>query len=93
MFDWTISVGNLTTIITFLVVASGTVYALRSRVDAISTRLLSFEQELKRLTDILIVQGRQDERMTAMDQRVVNQGLRLDDTIRRINKITDEAAP
>lgn len=88
MFDWTISAGNLFTIGSFLVVASATVITLRNRVDSISIRLLSFENEIRRLTDILIAQGRQEERMNAMDARMVNQGARLDDMIKRYNYTT-----
>lgn len=48
------------------------------------------EHELHRLTDILIQQGRQEERMTAMDARLVNQGARLDDLTIRFNKTLDK---
>lgn len=47
------------------------------------------QQELRKLTEVLIVQGRQDERITAIDQRMVNQGKRLDDAIRRLNTYLD----
>ena len=89
MFDWSVSVGNLLTILSFLIVATGTVYTLRGRVDAISNRLLSFEGEIRRLTDILVIQGRHEERMAAMDGRLSNQGSRLDDLTRRFNDKVD----
>lgn len=90
MFDWSVSIGNLLTIASFLVIGSGFIYTMRGRIDAVSTRLLVIEQEIHTLVDILIQQGRQDERMTAMDARLVNQGARLDDITRRFNDKIDE---
>lgn len=89
-FDWTVTIGNLLTIISFLVVGSGFIYAIRAKVDAVSTRLLVIEKEIHTLVDILIQQGRQDERMTAMDARIANQGARLDDITRRFNDKLEE---
>ena len=96
MFDLTVNLGNLLTILSFIGGGIYFVILVRSKVEIVSrdTAELKSEtemmrQELKKLTDVMIVQGRQDERITAMDQRMVNQGKQIDDTVRRINTYLD----
>ena len=96
MFDLTVNLGNLLTIFSFIGGGIYFVILVRNKVDIVSrdTADLKAEtemmrQELKKLTEVLIVQGRQDERITAMDQRMVNQGKRIDDTVRRMNTYLD----
>lgn len=89
MFDWTISIGNLLTVAS---VVGGVLIAFgltKGQIINLAERLQMLEHELHRLTDILIQQGRQDERLTAMDARLVNQGARLDDLTIRFNKKLD----
>jgi len=52
----------------------------------ISDRLKNLELGLSKLPEILIQQGRQDERITAMDLRLMSQGKRLDAQIERFNR-------
>lgn len=98
-FDFTVNIGNLLTITTFVGSFIYFIFKVGSRVDVVSGDVNDLKdntkamgQELKKLTEVLIVQGRQDERITAMDQRMVNQGKRLDDTIRRLNTYLDMRA-
>lgn len=90
IFDWTVNLGNLVTLVTMCGAGIGFVYTMISRIDAIASRLFVLENEFKKLIDVLIQQGRQEERMTALDARLVNQGLRLDDLIRRFNDKFDK---
>ncbi len=96
VFDFSVNLGNLLTILSFIVGGIAFIMVMRGKIDLISketadlkTGTALMQQELKKLTDVLIVQGRQDERITAMDQRMVNQGKRIDDTVRRINTYLD----
>ncbi len=96
VFDFSVNLGNLLTILSFIVGGIAFIMVMRGKIDLISketadlkTGTALMQQELKKLTDVLIVQGRQDERITAMDQRMVNQGKRIDDTVRRINTFLD----
>lgn len=99
VFDFTVNLGNILTIMAFLGGGIYFVIVMRNKVDVVSkdtadlkeeTKMMG--QELKKLTEVLIVQGRQDERITAMDQRMVNQGKRIDDTVRRLNTFLDMRA-
>lgn len=90
LFDWTISIGAILNIIAFIVVGTGFVYTMRGRMESLSNRLHVLEEDIKTLITILIQQGKQEERMTAMDARVANQGARLDDITRRFNDKTDK---
>lgn len=90
LFDWTISIGAILNIIAFIVVGTGFVYTMRDRMESLSNRLHVLEEDIKTLITILIQQGKQEERMTAMDARVANQGARLDDITRRFNDKTDK---
>lgn len=92
MFDLTVNLGNLLTIGAFLAGGLGFVYTVRGRVDALSSRLFVLESEIRRMVDVLVQQGRHEERMNAMDARVANQGMRLDDLTRRFNERADELA-
>lgn len=85
LFDWTIGVGQILTILSMIIVGLGFVYTLRGRMEGMSGRLASLEVDIKSLITILIQQGKHEERMTAMDSRIANQGARLDDITRRFN--------
>jgi hypothetical protein len=89
-FDWSINFGHFLTIIVLGGGGIGFVWTIRGRVDALSERMLSLEYETKKLVDVLIAQGRQDERLTAMDQRMVAQGRRLDELAARFNRTSDK---
>ena len=90
MFDWTISVGNALTIISFLGGGLVFVVTVRNRVGSLSDKMVSVETKLEQLVKILIQQGRHEERMNAMDARVAAQGQRLDETISRLNRFIDK---
>lgn len=91
MFDWvTNNVGNIVSIIGMFAVGIGFLYSMKDKIDNMSTRLLVLEGELKKLIDVLIAQGRQEERIAALDQRMVAQGIRLDDLSKRFNNLTDK---
>ena len=68
--EMTISVGNLLTILAFLVGGIGFVYTIRSDVGAQGRRLGAVESELRKLSEILVALGRQDERLNAIDRRI-----------------------
>lgn len=89
MFDWTVNLGNLLTIASMFVVGLGYLYTMKDKIESMSARLLVLEGELKKLIDVLIQQGKHEERMLAMDARMVNQGQRLDDLIKRFNEQLD----
>lgn len=85
LFDWTINLGHIFTMLSFIIVGSGVVYTMVGRIEGMSGRLRVLEEDIKTLITVLIQQGKQEERMTAMDLRMVNQAARLDDLTRRYN--------
>jgi len=89
--DWSINVGHFLTMFVIVAGGAGFVYALRGRLDVVSSRLLNVEEDLKQLVQVLVKQGRQDERIDAMDQRSVSQGKRIDDLTTRVNILVDSA--
>ena len=89
MFDWTISVGNTLTIISFIGFSIAFVVTFRNKVNSLSEKMVSVDKKLEELVKILVQQGRHEERMNAMDQRVAAQGQRLDETISRLNHFVD----
>lgn len=90
MFDWSINFGNALTVLSFLIGGIVFVVTVRGRVDTLSARMLAVEGEVQKLVTVLIQQGRHDERMSALDNRVAAQGERLDKTIERLNRFIDE---
>lgn len=76
-FDWTVSIGHILTFLGFIFGGFGFVYAMRYEVrrvadgvEAMKGRMQSVENELKKMSDVLVELGRQDERLNAMDRRL-----------------------
>lgn len=90
LFDWTVNLGHIITMVSFIIVGSGIVYTMRGRIEGMSSRLGVLEVDIKSLITILIQQGKHEERMTSMDARVANQGARLDELNRRFNDKADK---
>ena len=82
-------VGDVLTIIAFLGGGVGFVYTMRGRIDGLSSQVISMQAELRKLVEIMVIQGRHAERMAAMDERISAQGRRLDDLTSRFNKQID----
>lgn len=70
-FDLTVNLGNILTILSFVVIGVSIASSLKSQVSTMSTRMLSLETEIKKLSEVLIALGRQDERINAIDDRVL----------------------
>jgi K+/H+ antiporter YhaU regulatory subunit KhtT len=70
MFDLTVNLGNLLTIISFLVGGVTFVYAIRSDVKTIQARLMLVEEELDQLTGVLVSLARQDERLNYLNKEL-----------------------
>lgn len=86
---WQFNVGNLLTILSFLGGGALFIASTRQQLFSLSERSTAMESELKKLVEVLINQGRQDERLLAMDQRMLAEGKRLDDFQERFNKFTN----
>jgi hypothetical protein len=74
-----INLGHLITIAVLLVTVTTNFTMLRSGIVRLGERMQPVEDELKKLREVVIVSARQEERMTAMDQRMLAQGKRFDD--------------
>lgn len=85
-FDWTVNFGN---VINIVIIAGGGIvflYSVRWRVDEPAKDIVAMQEQLKRMVDVLVEQGRHAERLTAMDDRIAAQGARLDELINRFNR-------
>jgi len=89
-FDWGISLGNFLTIASFLVGGLSFVWTLKSQIDSLSGRTSAMETELKKLVEVLIHQGRQDERLNSFDTRTAAISQRVNDLERRFNRVKDD---
>lgn len=87
MFDWTISLGNVLTIGFSIASIIAIIAAMRIQLRYLEARMELMEREIKKLVEILVQQGRQDERLTAVDGRLLAQGARIDDLTRQINRL------
>lgn len=77
IFDWTITLGNIATIVAFLgggvlflVNAYSQFKSIQTTVNSIGLRMNGMEEELKKQTEILVNQAAQRERMIALERRV-----------------------
>lgn len=82
---WSISFGNFLTLIAMIAGGVAVTYTIRGRVDGLSGRMLAVEEKMEKLVQVLVAQGRHEERMVAMQQQINAQGSRLDELISRFN--------
>jgi len=73
-----VNLGNVLTIITFLTGGVYFVSTIKGSVEAQGARLTNVEDELHEIRNVVVAMARQEERMNAMDQRMLAQGARID---------------
>ena len=85
-FDWTISFGNLLTVIGFA--GSGIIFVMMMRGDmmVLGQRVSNLELAFRQLTDATVNVARQEARITALDERLTMISRRLDEHITRATK-------
>lgn len=69
-FDTTVNLGQLVTFLGFVIGGLGVVFALRYDVRNLGTRLVSVEEELKKMTDVMVTLARQDEQFKSVNRRL-----------------------
>jgi len=87
---WQISLGNLLTIATMLVGGIYFISQIKGQVNFLTDRMVSVEERVKDLVNILVEQGKQGERMLMLAERVQAQGKRLDENERRVNRFYEK---
>lgn len=85
-FDFTVNVGNLLTIAAVVVVALRWGLAFSSRFDRLETDMtqvkanfVAVQQEMRKITDILTVLARYEEKFLMIDHRLAHQRSDIDD--------------
>lgn len=68
--DWSVSLGNILTVLGFVAGGLMFVLAVRRDVDILSTRLKPLEDAVVQLTTILVTLARQDVRLEAVERDV-----------------------
>jgi hypothetical protein len=84
--EYTITLGNLLTVASFLVFVTvyivnsrGAAKILATRLATVDDTLVDFKQEMKKLTDVVVSQARMDGRIDLIEQRILQEGRRVDD--------------
>lgn len=99
-FDLTINIGHVLTVLAMIGAGFGFMMLIQRRLDAQALRMNHMElsltqiaaetqQDVKQLTAVMLTQARHDERITSIDYRMLSQGRRLDEAIRRMNVFLD----
>ena len=96
MFDWTINIGNMMVLISFLLGGIWWLFTFRSSVEALTRRIADIEgdiqnvqKELKVITEILVTLGQYDARFTGIEQTYDARFAGIEHTITRIQKELD----
>lgn len=96
MFDLTISLGNILTIIALLGVSISFVYSIKGdtkiadlKYTIIAASIDDFKVEMKKLTEVVTQQALQSKRMDYLEEHVMLQGKRVDETEKRVNLYAD----
>jgi hypothetical protein len=83
--DYSISLGNLLQVgafvvfITIYIVNSrGAAKVLAARLETVDATIMDFKIELKKLSEVLIGQAQQDGRINLLEQRLMQEGIRID---------------
>lgn len=69
-FDTSINLGQLVTFFGFVIGGLGVVFALRHDVRTLGNRMVSVEEELKKMTDVMVTLARQDEQFKSVNRRL-----------------------
>jgi len=82
------NIGSVSTIIVFLVGGVAFVQSIRFDVNRLDLRLSKFEKEIEKemesLRNVILQLARQEGKVAAMEQVVIQQGLRLDRFIQSV---------
>jgi hypothetical protein len=79
-FDATISFGTILQLMAFALMAWGGFYAMRNQVSTLALRMKGVEDEVKKVSDVLVQLARQDERLNGIDRRLDS----MDEVARRL---------
>lgn len=85
--NWLVILGFIATAVIYVAAARSGNKVLSSRLETIDGTLEDFRIELKKLTEILVVQATQNARITFMEERILQQGKRLDGQGGAVNRI------
>lgn len=80
IFDNTVSAGNILTFVGFIVAGLGFAFVLRGDVKNLMFRVDGLEKAFAILSSIL-------QTVAVQDERILNQGKRIDDTQRRLDTL------
>ena len=92
MSDIATLVAALAAVLGMMVTCIGFIFGLRSGLNQVQAELKDIKTELKSVGNLMIIQGRHDERISMMQATQVAQGKRLDETTRRLNVALDHQA-
>lgn len=87
MIDWTVNLGNLIGLAVVVLGGARFVYSLRSKVDELGKDIIAMQEQLRRMVDVLIEQGRHAERLSAIDSRINSLVARIDELTNRFNRV------
>src|SRR3954469_1418286 len=88
VFDPTINYGHVLTVVSFMLAGAGAYYGMRAELQSVDLRVAKIENTLQQLANVLVLTARQDERLIAIERRVV---LMHKNTPRRFD--VDDSAP
>ncbi len=84
IFDWTVSLGNLISLVGFIGVGLSMFYGMRADIRLLNARIVNVEgdlnkidQTLQQIVKVFVEVARQDERMSSMDRRMNDLSNRL----------------
>lgn len=80
-FDWTVTLGNLTTVVGFFAAGIAFVSMMRSDLRLLTFRMSAVEEAIKTLADTEVAIARQDAWRSAFDERMDTLTTRLDQHI------------
>ena len=96
VFNSDISLGNILTIVSFFVGGVGFAWSIKSdtkvldfKYTIIDAQIDDFKVEIKKLAEVIANQTLHGKRIDLVEERVLAQGKRLDETEKRVNLYAD----
>jgi hypothetical protein len=84
---FTVSLGNILTIVSFILGGLAFIWSMKGDLKISSMRLTNIEVEITELRKVIVTMARQEERINSMDERLLAQGKRVDAQGDRITSI------
>ncbi|HLL28963.1 MAG TPA: hypothetical protein VKT73_15105 [Xanthobacteraceae bacterium] len=90
IFDWTVTLGNVLTILGFLVTGLVAILAMKQNIAILAIRMSTVEKTLSEISHAVLDLARQGERLTSVERRLEDNSRIRSEQLDAMNKRIDD---